>query len=79
MDAFVRKMRHGARLNAEDERLLSNLAQPIRSIGTRRDILAEGDTPRSLPLILDGWACRYRLLANGKRQVITLFVPGDLC
>jgi CRP-like cAMP-binding protein len=79
MDAFVRKMRHGARLNAEDERLLSSLAQPIRSIGTRRDILAEGDTPRSLPLILDGWACRYRLLANGKRQVITLFVPGDLC
>jgi CRP-like cAMP-binding protein len=28
---------------------------------------------------LDGWACRYRVLENGKRQIISLFLPGDIC
>ncbi|WDF74037.1 Crp/Fnr family transcriptional regulator [Novosphingobium sp. KACC 22771] len=26
-----------------------------------------------------GWACQYRLLPDGRRQIITLFLPGDYC
>lgn len=28
--------------------------------------------------LLDGWAMRYKLLADGRRQVINFFLPGDL-
>jgi CRP-like cAMP-binding protein len=29
--------------------------------------------------MLDGWACRYKQLPDGKRQIVSLFVPGDFC
>jgi CRP-like cAMP-binding protein len=29
--------------------------------------------------MLDGWACRYKTLPDGKRQIVSLFIPGDFC
>jgi CRP-like cAMP-binding protein len=29
--------------------------------------------------MLDGWACRYKVLPNGTRQVLTFLMPGDCC
>ncbi len=76
---FVRKLRHGARLSDEDERVLSALAERTVTYGARRDIIWEGDQPRALTLILAGWACRYKQLDDGRRQIVDLFLPGDLC
>ena len=42
-------------------------------------IIVEGDKPRHVHLVLDGWACRYKQLPDGKRQIVSLFVPGDFC
>ena len=30
-------------------------------------------------LILSGWACRYKGLPDGRRQIVGFFVPGDFC
>ena len=30
-------------------------------------------------MILEGWACRYKLLADGRRQIISFLLPGDVC
>ncbi|WP_031298510.1 Crp/Fnr family transcriptional regulator [Sphingobium lactosutens] len=29
--------------------------------------------------ILEGWACRHRMLSDGRRQITALYLPGDLC
>jgi CRP-like cAMP-binding protein len=29
--------------------------------------------------MLDGWACRYNTLPDGRRQIVAFFVPGDFC
>lgn len=79
MIPFVNKLCHGAPLTDADKAALVGLAQPARRIAAHQDIAAEGDKLHWLPLILEGWACRYRLLENGKRQIISLLVPGDLC
>ena len=78
-ELFLRKLRHGAPLQAEDEALLSCLVQGARSYEARADIVPQGSAQRMLSLVLDGWACRYKLLANGRRQITALFLPGDLC
>jgi CRP-like cAMP-binding protein len=44
-----------------------------------RDVISEGDDPRDVYLITQGWACRYKILEDGERQLVGLFVPGDLC
>lgn len=30
-------------------------------------------------LIQEGWACRYKVLEDGRRQIISFFLPGDMC
>jgi len=38
-----------------------------------------GDRMKHIFLLIDGWAARYRLLNDGRRQITALFLPGDLC
>ncbi len=75
---FVRKLRFGARLTAEDEEALSSLTKVVRCVHAKGDIVLEGDAPRSIALVLDGWAYSYRELENGRRQIISVLLPGDL-
>ena len=51
----------------------------MRELGARRDLIREGDKPRSVNLVLQGWACRYKQLPDGRRQTVHFFIPGDLC
>ncbi|MHB8285362.1 MAG: Crp/Fnr family transcriptional regulator, partial [Caulobacteraceae bacterium] len=30
-------------------------------------------------VVLEGWACRYKILPNGARQVLAFLMPGDVC
>lgn len=58
---------------------LQALCQDVRQVGARRDIIRDGDRPDRVHLILKGWACRYKILKNGKRQITALLLPGDFC
>ncbi len=42
-----------------------------------RDILMEGDRPTASQLLLEGVSGRYKVLANGGRQLTAVHVPGD--
>ena len=54
-------------------------AERVRSFGPRLDIAREGDKPKDVHLILSGWACRYKQLEDGRRQIVSFFLPGDIC
>ena len=45
----------------------------------RRDLIREGDRPGPVLVVLEGWACRYKILPNGTRQVLAYLMPGDAC
>ena len=51
----------------------------VREVAARRDLVREGEKPRAVNVVLDGWACRYKQLPDGRRQVVSFFLPGDLC
>jgi CRP-like cAMP-binding protein len=67
------------RLSSDDRAALAQVSRNFRFVDARRDVIAEGDKPRHVHLVLDGWACRYKQLPDGKRQIVDLFVPGDFC
>lgn len=73
------KLEAFTRLSADDRAALTQISRNVRLIDARRDLIAEGDKPRFVHLVLDGWACRYKQLPDGKRQIVSLFVPGDFC
>jgi CRP-like cAMP-binding protein len=43
------------------------------------DIVRQGDRPTDSNLLLEGFACRQKILADGRRRITALHVPGDLC
>ena len=43
------------------------------------DLVHAGERPTECSLLVQGWACRYKLLPEGKRQIIGFVIPGDLC
>ncbi len=50
----------------------------VRTCAAHHDIVREGDVPRSVKVILDGWAMRYKQLPDGRRQILALMIPGDI-
>lgn len=68
------------KLSSEDCATIDRVSRKgIRQYGARRDLIEEGDKPRSVFLMLEGWACRYKQLPDGRRQIVAFFIPGDLC
>lgn len=76
---FIRKLEQFTKLSCDDRRALGNAARKRRTIAKHADIIREGDDPHHVNLFLDGWACRYKHLDDGRRQIISLFVPSHLC
>jgi CRP-like cAMP-binding protein len=67
------------RLAYEDRQAFSRLTGNTISVEARRDLICEGDKPRLLHLVIEGWAAAYKSLPDGRRQIVNLFVPGDFC
>ena len=77
--AVASRLEAFTRLSSDDRAALAQLSRNHRFVDARRDVISEGDRPRHVHLLLEGWACRYKTLPDGKRQIVGLFVPGDFC
>ena len=65
-NALTRRLEEYTPLTDADRAELARLcAQSNHTIPAKRDLIREGDAPRSIYVILDGWACHYRTLENG--------------
>jgi CRP-like cAMP-binding protein len=79
-DVLALRLQAYTKLSQDDLQAIDRLSRRgVRDLGARRDLIREGDEPRSIFLMLDGWACRYKTLPDGRRQVVGLFIPGDIC
>ncbi|MGU3541759.1 Crp/Fnr family transcriptional regulator [Methylobacterium sp. A52T] len=77
---FVRKMERHVRLAPEDRAILDGLGRlHVRHVAARQDIEGQQSDPYHTHLILDGWACRYKQFPDGRRAIVALLLPGDLC
>src|SRR5215211_8094540 len=56
------------------------LALPLRTkdVGPDQVIVQEGDQPSECCLVVEGFTCRYKLTEDGKRQIFSFHIPGDI-
>lgn len=78
-NAFVEKLNGYVPLTDEDVRVLAAACEMQRDVPARYDLIREGDKPVSVFVMLEGWACRYKLLPEGGRQIVAFMMPGDFC
>jgi CRP-like cAMP-binding protein len=76
---FVRRLENFEALSAGEKQAILEVSENVRTLGPRNLIIQEGDKPHNASLVLDGIACRYKLLADGGRQITAFLIPGDLC
>jgi hypothetical protein len=76
---LLRKLANFTPLSDEESRALDECCKDVREVGGREDVIAQGDRTGGVKLLLDGFACRYKTLEDGRRQIVAYFVPGDLC
>jgi CRP-like cAMP-binding protein len=76
---LLRKLANFTALSEEDSGAVEECCKEVREVGARQDVIAQGDRPGGVKLLLEGFACRYKTLEDGRRQIVAYFVPGDLC
>lgn len=76
---FINKLRAFAPLHDDDITVLTAATARPRKVGARQDLIREGDRPGPVFVILEGWACRYKILPSGTRQILAFLMPGDAC
>jgi CRP-like cAMP-binding protein len=77
-ELLLRRLSRFAELSAEETRLVRSLTDRTEDFPVGSELLAEGqpfDAPR---LLASGWACRYRMLPDGRRQIFEFILPGDV-
>lgn len=77
--ALVRKLGYPVDLSREDLDALMRAIEDIREVPARTTLIEEGDRPDYVHVVLDGFAYRYKQLADGGRQIIAWLVAGDIC
>lgn len=76
---FVDKLARFGDLNPKDIAGLIAATSQGRNVPQRHDLIREGDRPGPVFVMLQGWACRYKILPSGTRQVLAFLMPGDSC
>lgn len=75
---FVARLLQLVDLKAADLKGLDDIIDGELVIRKRRDLIADGYEYRKLCFVKDGYAMRYKLLRNGKRQILNVILPGDI-
>ena len=76
---LLRKLANFTALSKEESRAVVDACKDAREVAAHEDVIAQGDRTGGVKLLLEGFACRYKTLEDGRRQIVAFFVPGDLC
>jgi CRP-like cAMP-binding protein len=75
-----------AQLDVVTTFLPSDLRLAMLSLGARQrtvvpgvDLAREGEPLDNMCVLIEGWAARYRTFVDGRRQIVALLLPGDVC
>lgn len=74
---FFLKLERRDALSAEEKAALLEAADSVQTYSAGTDLVREGDRPDRSLLVVQGFTTRYRLLADGTRQITAIHLPGD--
>jgi CRP-like cAMP-binding protein len=78
MAALIRRLRTTSNAGQDDLRALESLPYTLRQYRENQPISCDGDRPNECCVIIEGFCVRSKTIADGKRQILSIHIPGDL-
>jgi len=74
---LIMRLEHFLPLPDQDKEWLNGLVLRSEEFRAHSDIIRERETPAGVFVVIDGHACRYKVLSDGSRQILDFMLPGD--
>jgi len=74
---LTRKLSAYVTLADDDLKTLARFDRRRRSFEAGHEMMHEGEVNASAFILAKGWACAYKLLPDGERQIVDFQIPGD--
>lgn len=74
---LTKKLSAFVALSTPEIETLSRFHRRRRTFQVGHEIIHEGEKHQSAYILAEGWACSYKLLTDGDRQIVDFQVPGD--
>lgn len=74
---FARKLGAFVALSDEELAAIERLHGRRKTFAAGRDMVHQGEVNQSAYILASGWACSYKLLSGGTRQIVDFQIPGD--
>lgn len=74
---LVRKLGAFVALSEDDLSVLASLHKRRRTFVAGRELVHQGQSDQAAYILASGWACSYKLLEDGQRQIVDFQIPGD--
>lgn len=78
LQALVRKLESIYPVTSHEKQAILDLPIHMRDLPAGQDIVREGDCPSQCFLLVDGFAQRYKVVGEGRRQIMAFHIPGDM-
>jgi CRP-like cAMP-binding protein len=75
---FVRKLESIVALDENERAALLELPLQVATLRADQDIVRERDRPLRSCAVLEGFACTFKVTAEGKRQITAFHIAGDI-
>ena len=75
---LLRRLEAVAEPTPGEREILSNLPGTVKHYRAHDDIVRLEDRPSVVCLMLEGMTARYKISADGKRQIMSFHIPGDM-
>jgi CRP-like cAMP-binding protein len=79
MEHLLKRLAWTEALNEREKEQLIGSISDVRSFAAREEIVPADKPVNFSSVILDGLACREKILGSGARQITAFHISGDLC
>jgi CRP-like cAMP-binding protein len=76
-DVLIEKLTQHSHLTPADLNKVRHLTCMVRELSSNEDFIHQGDLPLASAIVVEGMLARYHTLESGRRQYLSLHLPGD--
>ena len=76
--ALVRRLRTSDAISDEDVEVIRRLPVTVKDYPAGRPVVRDGQRATECCMIIEGFCARAKTLSDGKRQILSIHIPGEI-